>query len=149
MWKLTPRISIFWKLSSRLIGLCNFYFAKFLIIWEINFSNGRVYSRSNTLIKFIIIYYHVSCRIMASSFFDLISKQARPVCRCKRVLVTSYFIDVEYSSGYLFFICFWIDLVRVLATTGNMSAVVRPRFQRNYIIARDQKVIFMARYFRK
>ena len=63
VWKLTPRISIFWKLSSRLIGLCNFYFAKFLIIWEINFSNGRVYSRSNTLIKFIIIYYHVSCRI--------------------------------------------------------------------------------------
>ena len=27
------------------------------------FSNERVYSRSNTLIKFIIIYYHVSCRI--------------------------------------------------------------------------------------
>ena len=28
-----------------------------------NFSNGRVYCRSNTLVKFIIIYYHVSCRI--------------------------------------------------------------------------------------
>ena len=32
---------------------------------------------------------------------------------------TSYFIDVEYSSGYLLFICFWIDLVQALATTGN------------------------------
>ena len=41
--KLTPRISSFWKLSSRWIGLCNFYFAKFLMIWEINYSNGRVY----------------------------------------------------------------------------------------------------------
>ena len=27
------------------------------------------------------------------------------------------------TSGYLLFICFWIDLVRVLATTGNTSAV--------------------------
>ena len=35
---------------------------------------------------------------------------------------------VENSSGYLLFIssstiCFWIDLIRVLATTGNTSAV--------------------------
>ena len=27
---LTPRISVFWKLSSRLIDLCNFYFEKIL-----------------------------------------------------------------------------------------------------------------------
>ena len=31
---------------------------------------------------------------------------------------TSYFIEVEYSSGYLLFICVWIDLVPVLATTA-------------------------------
>ena len=37
--------------------------------------------------------------------------------------LTSFFIDVEYSSGYLLFICSWTDLVRVLATTGNASAV--------------------------
>ena len=103
MRKLTPRISIFWKLSSRLIGLCNFYFAKFLIIWQINYSNGRVYSRSNTLIKFIIIYYQEPItwapviimflvELIASSFFYLISKQARRVCGCKRVLVYNNFV---------------------------------------------------------
>ena len=59
---MSPQISIFWKLSSRLIGLCNFYFAKFLIIWEINFSNGRVYSRSNTL--------NLSMLFMVSNFFS-------------------------------------------------------------------------------
>ena len=44
--------------------------------------------------------------------------------------LTSYFnlSTVEYSSGYLLFIsystiCFWINLVRVLATTGNTSAI--------------------------
>ena len=63
----------------------------------------------------------------------------------------------------LLFICFWIDLVRLLATTKNTSAVADytqgenspwaicvykymkiqgPRFQRNYIIARDQKSDF-------
>ena len=43
---------------------------------------------------------------------------------------TSYFnlSTVECSSGYIVFIsystiCFWIDLVRVLATTGNTSAI--------------------------
>ena len=40
-----------------------------------------------------------------------------------KVFFPAYFIDVEHSSGYLIFICFWIDLVRVLATTGNTSAV--------------------------
>ena len=53
-------------------------------------------------------------------------------------------------STSILFTCFWIDLVRVLATTGNTSAVAlnrvykytkiqRPRFQRNYIITRDQQ----------
>ena len=46
----------------------------------------------------------------------------------KGFLFTSYFSDIEYSSGYLLFTRFWIDLqctavVRVLATTGNTSAV--------------------------
>ena len=44
---MTPRISIFGELSSRLIDPCNFYFAKFFINSEIYFSNGRVYSRLN------------------------------------------------------------------------------------------------------
>ena len=50
----------------------------------------------------------------------------------------------------MLFTCFWIDLVHVLATTENMCAVAGYtvykytkiqglRFQRNYIIARDQK----------
>ena len=47
--KIDTSILIFWKLSSRLIGLCNFYSAKFFTIWEMIFSNGMVYSRSNTL----------------------------------------------------------------------------------------------------
>ena len=53
-------------------------------------------------------------------------------------------------STSILFICFWIDLVRVLATTGNTPAsqairlykhtkISGPRFQRNYIIARHQK----------
>ena len=46
MWKLTPWISIFWKLRSRMIDFCNFYFGKFFITWEINFWNNWVYSRS-------------------------------------------------------------------------------------------------------
>ena len=51
-------------------------------------------------------------------------------------------------STLILFICFWTDLVRALATTRNTSAVVCLntrkfkgfwRFQRRYIIARDQK----------
>ena len=38
---------------------------------------------------------------------------------------TSYFIDVEYSLGYLLFICFWIDLLRVLSTTRTTCADAR------------------------
>ena len=52
----------------------------------------------------------------------------------------------------ILFTCFWIDLVRVLATTGNTSAVAGYtrakytkihglRFQRNYIIGRDHKSV--------
>ena len=51
----------------------------------------------------------------------------------------------------ILFTCFWIDLIRVLATTGNTSApsqairvykftkIQRPRFQGNKIIARYRK----------
>ena len=59
------------------------------------------------------------------------------------------FLLPTLSTSILFF-CFWSDLVCVLATTGNTSAVAGygvykytkiqgPRFQKNYIIARDQK----------
>jgi len=34
--------------------------------------------------------------LIASSFLDLISKQARAVCRCKRVLVT-YYLSLIFS----------------------------------------------------
>ena len=107
MWKLTPRMSIFWKLSSRLIGLCNFYFAKLLIIWEINFSHGRVYSRSNTLSSLLFIIMFL-VELIASSYFYPISKQARRECLCKCVLVfrnlfrtlchPSHFLLSQYST---------------------------------------------------
>ena len=36
--------------------------------------------------------------LIASSFFHLISKQARPKCRCKRVLVCGTNVSVSQSS---------------------------------------------------
>ena len=59
----------------------------------------------------------------------------------------------------ILFVCFLIDLVHVLAMTQNTSAVAGytcvykymkiqgPRFQRNYIIARDQKSDLQGRSF--
>ena len=32
--------------------------------------------------------------LIGSSFLDLISKQARPECRCRRVLVLAYFAGI-------------------------------------------------------
>ena len=70
---------------------------------------------------------------------------------------TIYSLKVFYVltlSKSILFICFWIDLVRVLATTGNnvcgrrlyacinTRKIKGPRFQRNFVIARDQKKWF-------
>ena len=41
----------------------------------------------------------------------------------KQVLLAKGFSLPTY--GYLLFICFWIDLVGVVATTGNTSAIDR------------------------
>ena len=54
---------------------------------------------------------------------EAINSARNRIYSLKVFLVTSYFSDVEHSSGYLRFICFWTDLVRVLATTGNTCAV--------------------------
>ena len=63
-------------------------------------------------------------------------------------------------STSILFLCFWIDLVRVLATTKNTSAVAgyaRVQIHENsrasipeklhYIIAEIEKVIYTARHF--
>ena len=56
------------------------------------------------------------------------------------------FYFLLYRRRHFSFICFWSDLVRGLATTGNnvcgrrlYTKIQGPRFQRNNIIARDQK----------
>ena len=51
--------------------------------------------------------------LIASWFLDLISKQAR-----WNAAVSAFLILPTLSTSTLF-ICFWMDLVRVLATTGN------------------------------
>ena len=66
-----------------------------------------------------------------------------------RIYSPKVFLVTTLSTSILF-TCLWTDLVRVLATTGNTSPVASymrvqmheiqgPRFQREYIIARDQK----------
>ena len=56
------------------------------------------------------------------------------------------FYFLLYGRRHFSFICYWSDLVRGLATTGNnvcdrrlYTKIQGPRFQRNNIIARDQK----------
>ena len=56
---------------------------------------------------------------------------------------TPWRILLPTLSTSILLICFWFDLVRVLAKTGNTSgSQAMPRFQRNYIIARDKKKWF-------
>ena len=51
--------------------------------------------------------------LITSAFLDLISKRAR-----WNAAVSAFSLLPTLSTSILF-ICFWIDLVRVLATTGN------------------------------
>ena len=80
---------------------------------------------------------------------DYIEKWGNEEFYTKQDLLAKGFLLPTLSTSILF-VCFWIDLARVLATTGNTSAVAGytrvsitkvqgPRFQRNYTIARDQK----------
>ena len=74
----------------------------------------------------------------------------RLILQEKYDLLAKGFLLPTLSTSILF-ICFWIDLVRLLATTGNTSAVARytrvlkytkiqgRRFHRNCIIARYRK----------
>ena len=82
--------------------------------------------------------------LIAFSFLDLISKQARLKCRSKRVLVTLYFIDVDT------FFCQQRPEIRLQSQAIRLykyTKIQEPRLQRNYTISRDQKVIYMARHF--
>ena len=93
--------------------------------------------------------FTLACLGIRSRNEEAINSTRNRIYTCERVF-TSYFIDVEYSSGYLLFICFWTDLVCVLATTGNTSAfasfhlykymkIQGRQFQRNYIVHHCQR----------